>query len=121
MATTGRKAPRKLVADVDALGKLRAEMAILKAAERELSIAVQKMMEDGSLQAVEGKVYSATLAVRETRKIAPGKLAKVLTPAKYADCLRVDLRTARKHLSAPQYDRLAAVVSTGFTLRVSKR
>ena len=96
MAQASRTSP-KLRKQIDQLGRLRDELAGLKASERQLSSEVQAAMAAGGHDTVASTGYIATLASRTELRIDLAKLRRKAGTKIFLDCIRVDTKAARRH------------------------
>lgn len=111
---------RKLIRDVQTLGRLREQMGRLKTSERELSATVRGLMEAGKLTAAESADYAARLAETRRLKIDARTFKRQVGAKAFLDCVRVDVTTARRHLTTERLERIGDI-ETSVKLQVSRR
>jgi len=90
---------KELKAKIDGLGRLRGELTMLKASERELSAEVEQAMAAAKLATLSAEIYSAQLAERKRLKIDPAKFRKKTGDAVFLQCASISVSQARAHLS----------------------
>lgn len=106
---------------VQQLGELRAQMADLKSAERELSDEITEAMTAAKVASVDSTDYVAQLA--ETRRLVLDvkKFRRKAGEKIFMDCARVDLKAARRHFpNSGELDKLGQVKAS-VQLRISRR
>lgn len=95
MANAKKISNRELAGRITRLGKLRAEMSSVQAAERQLTASVKEAMEAKKLDQAAGNGYIATLATISSLTLDVAKFRAKAGPRTFLACVRVDVKAAR--------------------------
>ncbi len=110
----------ELTADVEDLGRVRADAAKLDACERELAKRVRAGLDELGLESCESAGYVAQYDVRTSLTIDAKKFRSIAGEDAFLACARVDAKAARLKLDERQLAR-CSTTSTSKTLRTSAR
>lgn len=103
---------KELAGRVSRLGKLRAELSSVSAAERQLTASVKAGMEANGVDEAKGNGYVAHLATVTSLKIDPKKFRRLAGNKGFLDCVRIDVKTARSFYSDKELARAGSVSQT---------
>ena len=105
---------------IEPLGEIRRKADDLKASERQLSAEIRAALGARKNPLVETAHFVANLAERRSLTINPRKLRKKASDRVFLECVRVDLKVARRHFPQDQLDRLGTVARSR-VLRISRK
>lgn len=117
---TATRVDRQLATKIEELGELRSQLAQLQAAERQLSADVRDRMVSEGLDVVESKTYIAQLARQSRLTVEPAKLLKLVGQKALLECVRVDLKAARRFCGEQELEKIGCP-SERVILRISEK
>lgn len=109
MANAKKVSKRELAGRISRLGKLRAELSTVHAAERQLTASVKAGMEANRVDQAAGNGFIATLATIESLTLDVAKFRAKAGPKKFLQCVKVDVKAARGFFGDKELAKLGAV------------
>lgn len=117
---TATRVDKKMATKIEQLGELRSQLAQLQAAERQLSADVRDAMLAADVDAAESDTYVAQLARQSRLTVEPAKLLKLVGQKALLECVRVDLKAARRFCGEQELEKIACPTER-VILRISEK